>query len=466
MISKVRLLLFLLILGLALPASVHGGLYNTQTFSLPNGLQVYVIENHRVPAVTQMVVYRVGSADDPLGKSGLAHYMEHMMFKGPLGSASERLTREVNAVGGGINAATSFDVTYYYEIVPKEHLSRIMELEGERMKSLEVVPEQAQSEMQVVLEEEHMRMGNEPVSQFFRNLRLAFYNYHPYRLMPIGWRSEIKSYTPADIQNFHDRWYAPDNAFIILSGDITVPDAQRLTQKYYGSIPSKKSPPRHRVQEPVLEKINRLTQKSPKITQPYVAFMLPAPSYAQEAPSPSYALSLLVYSLGNEATGLLHQRLVEDLKVATFVSLQYDPYLLDTSNLTILAQAAPGITADRLEDALTKELQAIVQTGLTQAQLEKYKTQFLSSLDYLKDSLLAGADHLIDPLIKGVPLQKIEEWPDTLGNLSLEAVNATFKKYFTMTFFTVGHLLPLTPHPPVSPDKETLPEMAFSEVKK
>tara|TARA_R110002095_G_scaffold215483_1_gene209845 strand:- start:444 stop:1991 length:1548 start_codon:yes stop_codon:yes gene_type:complete len=441
--KSIKLVFLALCIGLLFPQLGHGEkLYNAQTFTLTNGLKVYLIENHRVPVVSHMVVYRVGSADDPLGKSGLAHFMEHMMFKGPKGSAPERLMGDVNKIGGSVNASTDFDVTSYYEIVPRAHLEHFMKLEASRMMDLPVRLKDTTPEIQVVLEEENMRMGNNPMMQFYRDLYGAYFRHHPYGTMPIGWRHEIKAYTPQDVKNFHRRFYAPDNAFIILSGDLTLQKAKELVEKYYGGIAPSKQPPRKRVQEPALTSIIQVTKVSDRVAHPSVVMMVPAPTYDPENPTPADALDLAIYGLSNSATGLLYRRLVEDLKVATSFSMGYNPYKVDEAMITIAAQGAPGIPPEALKKVIQEEIKKIIDQGFTSAQLEKFKTQTLSTLDYLKDSLLGGANHLVAPLIKNIPLEQIETWPETTKALKLEDVNGALKAHLAPQYYVFGYLLP------------------------
>jgi len=441
--KSIRSIVLTLLLGSLLPQFSYGEkLYNAQTFTLTNGLAVYLIENHRTPVVSHMVVYRVGSADDPKGKSGLAHFLEHMMFKGPKGSAPERLMEDVNKIGGEVNASTSFDVTSYYEIVPREHLEHFMKLVASRMQDLPVRLEDVTPEIQVVLEEENMRVGNNPVMQFYRDLYGAYFRHHPYGTMPIGWRHEIKTYTPQDVKAFHRRFYAPDNAFIILSGDLTLKKAKELCEKYYGGIAPAKQPRRQRVVEPALESMVQVTKTSNRVAQPSVVLMMAAPTYDPENPIPADSLDLGIYGLSNSATGILYRRLVEELKVATSFSMDYDPYRLDNAMITIAAQSASGISPEDLKKAIQEEIKRFIDQGFTAEQLEKLKIQSLSTLDYLKDSLLGGANHLVQPLIKHVPLEQIETWPEATKALKVEAVNEVLKTYLSPEYYVTGYLLP------------------------
>jgi zinc protease len=417
-------------------------LYNAQTFTLANGLQVYVIENHRVPAVSHTVVYRVGSADDPRGKAGLAHYLEHMMFKGPKGSNPERLTEEVERVGGKINASTSFDVTQYYEIIPKEYLERMIQLEASRMGNLPVRPEDAAPELKVVLEEENMRMGNNPFMQFYAAVRAAFYRHHPYGVMPIGYRDEIKTYVSQDVKDFHQRFYGPDNALVILAGDITFSEAKALCEKHYGPVPKRGIAPRKRVVEPPFKSQIQVTHHSDRVSDPYVVMIMGAPSLDTKAPDKAYALDLGAYALSNSATGILYRRLVEELKVATSFSISYDPYELDAGCVMIIAQAVPGVSPEKLSEMIHAELKKFLEKGMTPQALETYKIQLLSGLDYRKDSLSAGGEGLVAPLIKGVPLETIETWPVALKGLSPEIVNGVLKETLLPISYVLGYLLP------------------------
>lgn len=424
------------------PVPVAEKLYNAQAFTLANGLTVYVIENHRVPAVSHTVVYRVGSADDPRGKSGLAHYLEHMMFKGPKGSDPETLTREVEKVGGMVNASTGFDVTQYFEIVPKENLERMIQLEASRMRDLPVRPEDAAPELKVVLEEENMRIGNDPFTQFYAAVRAAFFRHHPYGTMPIGYRSEIETYTPEDVRVFHQRFYGPENAFVILSGDISLAEAKALCEKYYGSVPKRGIVPRKRVIEPPLKSQIQVTHTSDRVQDPYVIVMMPAPSLEVKDLKKAYALDLGLYALSNNQTGVLYRRLVEDLKILTSFSLSYDPYDLDPSALILIAQVVPGTNPEDAVRRIQEEVKKFCDKGLDQKALDAFKTQLLSGLDYRRDSLSGGAEGLVSPLVKGVPLDRIEQWPTDLKALSAADVNGVLQETLMQKYAVTGYLFP------------------------
>ncbi len=419
------------------------GLYNAKTFSLPNGLVFYIIPNHRVPVVTQIVVYKVGSADDPLGKSGLAHFLEHMMFKGPKGSTAADLMKKVGKVGGAINAVTSYDMTYYYESVPKGYLDSVMAAEADRMRAITVLDEQLNTEKQVVLDEQNMRIGNNPVSQFYSHLLSVFYRHHPYGTVPIGWRHEINTYNKQDVLDFHKRWYAPNNAFIILSGDINLFEARKLAEKYYADIPLVNDISRNRVSEPKLTYKINIAQRSDQISTPLVALVLNAPAYQKSKPNVSLALSCVCSILTNKANGILRRRLVEDLKIATDVNVYYNPNALDGAFIAILAEASAGVSEHKLADVLKTEIAMIVKNGIDKEIFANVKLQMLSGIDYLQDSLTYGAIPLIEPLVKGIALEDIENEPEYIKKLNISDINNSFKQYFSLHQGVVeGYLLP------------------------
>lgn len=419
--------------------------YNVKTFTLDNGLDVYLVENHRTPVAGITVIYRVGSADDPRGKSGLAHFVEHMMFKGPKNSAPERIMRDAEAVGGSVNAMTNFDSTTYYEIVPKTHFEKFVGFEADRMRTLEVRQEDVTPEIKVVLEEENMRMGNNPFMQFMAAMRQTYFRHHPYGTMPIGYRNEIKSYTPKDVRDFYQNHYGPNNAFVILSGDVTLEEAKALMQKYFGDIPRRggwSSKDRGRVIEPKLKHTAVIEKISDRVADPYVFIYASAPSVNQGDYTESDALSLGIFALTNQATGILHRRLVEEKKVASFVSIQYDPMTVNQDKLSIVTQSLEDVSLESLEHELEAALNEILQTGLSQKKLDQYKQELLIQGDYMKDSLLSGSDTLIAPLVANIPLERLEYWQSIVQTISVEDVNRALRTYLKPKYYVKGYLKP------------------------
>lgn len=438
---------------LLFPFSLNAGLFDAKTFTLKNGLKVYVIENHRSPLVTQIVCYKVGGADDPLGKSGLAHYLEHMMFKGPKESSSYSIMSFVSNVGGTMNAQTGVDTTKYYETVGKKHLETIMKMEADRMKNLVVLPDQAIPELKVITEERKMRVDNDPMGQFYLDLAAAFYRHHPYKNPLIGWEHEILGYTPEDVKREHMKWYAPNNAILVLSGDITLAEAKKLAEKYYGSIPPKKLPERKRVVEPPLTDKIIVVSRNKNVDQPYVAFMYRAPNYRPDTERQAFALSVLQQMLGGSMTSYLYHKLVEELKVASSVSVDYTEGTLDPSAFMIFAQVSPNSTVEQLDIALHNAIQKLIINGVTSEQVEKTKKQVRAQLFYIRDSLMSGGTQLAQSLGVGIPLEVLESLPDRINMVTAEDVNQAIKSVLDTPHYVIGKLVPESnkPHQPNKP---------------
>ena len=422
--------------------------YNIKSFTLENGLEVFLLENHRTPAVGITVVYRVGSADDPHGKSGLAHFVEHMMFKGEKGSIYERLMPEAEAVGGQVNATTHYDRTLYYEIVPKSHIETFIKYEAERMKFLPVRQEDVTSEMQVVLEEENMSVGNQPNMQFLSAVKSAFFIHHPYGVLPIGYRPEIESYTPEDVKQFHERHYGPNNAFVILSGDLTIEEAQSLMKKHFGDIPQRggwERFDRDRVQHIPLTYSTTIEKKTDRVANPHILYDLPGLKLNPENLQEADALELGIYVLTNSQTGSLYRKLVEDLKLASFFYISFDMNRVDADAILMHAQSTNGVAKEELEAKIRQELTAALKQGITEKQLAAAKMELLLQGDYIKDSLLGGADNLIEPFIAGYPLDRLEHWQSVLKSLTVDEVNKALRKYLTIDHHVKGYLIPENP---------------------
>ena len=440
------------------PSKLGKPFFNAQSFTLKNGLTVYLVENHRTPVAGITVVYRVGSSDDPRGKAGLAHFVEHMMFKGPKGSSHEKVMRDAESVGGSVNAVTSYDWTKYYEIVPKEYFESFVKLESDRMRMIPARQEDVTPEIQVVLEEESRSLGNNPILQFIGAMEAAFFRHHPYGTLPIGYRSEIKAFSPEDVKAFHQAHYGPNNAFIMLSGDLTLDEAKSLMEKYFADIPRRggwNDHNRNRVSEPPLNYNVIVEKSSDRVNTPYVRIQLPGfqafPNHLDDAD----ALDAAIYALVNPTSGLLYLELVEKQKVATFFSIQFNSDRVNADSISIMTQAAENVSKEQLLDAFKTALERVVETGITQKQLDQIKKEILVSGDYIKDSLLSGSDHLITPIIGGHDLKRYEHWHAYLDALTVDHVNAALKKYLSISNYVLGYLVPDETKPktnqPISP---------------
>ena len=436
------------------------GLYNPKTFTLPNGLQVVVIENHRAPVVTQMVWYRVGSGDDPWGKSGLAHYLEHMMFKGPKGSASAVLSREVEDLGGTNNAATSYNFTYYYETVASQYLENIMRLESARMKELRLVESEAVNELQVILEERRMRTDNSPIGRFIEFFHSQFFRNNPRRLPPIGWEHEIRGLTSSDVKAFHEKWYAPGNAILFLAGDVTFEEAKRLAKKYYGPLKARPVAKRNRLKEPPQPQgTARFDLTMPDVKVPYLIKAFPAPSIFSEKGKYAYSSDVLNHFLGKVPTGFVHKELVEKKKVATFAQIYYPGGALEESYLLILCQPTPGTPLETLEKELSETLKSFKDKAISKESLGKVKAQMLAKLVYSQDSALSGRE-IAEGLILGRNLEDLDNWDKRISDVTVEEVKELYDVIFSSPYKIISTLLP---QPEKKPSEERLSTLSEKE---
>jgi zinc protease len=437
MLRQICLLFYMLIAAFSWGKG-EAVVYNPHTFTLKNGLQVVVIENHRAPVVTQMVWYKVGTIDDPYGKSGLAHYLEHLMFKGSPTSPAGRMLPEINRVGGEQNAATSPDFTVYYQVISKNKLELIMSLEAGRMAHLEIEDQYAKPELDVILEERHMRVDNSSTGLLFETVLASYFKHHPVRLPAIGWEHEIKTFTTQDAQNFYNIWYTPNNAILLIAGDVTVDEVKALAKKYYEVIPVKAKPQPLNIQEPKMKPITqRLEMTSPLIQEPYLVRLFRAPNFKEGTRKDFYALQVLTELLDKPVTGRIYRELVEKQRIATFIQISYQGYTRGPGYILALAQPAQGHTIEEIEKALNKELEKIIQQGFTASEIEKSKSRLLAQLDYTRDHVLSGSNEIGKALVVGETIEEFESWPDNIKAVTLEQATSTFKLIFdTKSKFT------------------------------
>ncbi len=430
-------------LGLAWTvAAASAGVFNPESFTLANGLQVVVIPNHRAPIAIQMVWYRVGAADDPAGKSGIAHFLEHLMFKGskdiPPGAFSKIVARN----GGQDNAFTSQDYTAYFQRVAKDRLELVMKLEADRMTGLVLTDAEVLPERDVVLEERRSRTDNNPSAQLYEHTRAALYMNHPYRVPVIGWKSEIEGLTTADAIAFYRRHYAPNNAILIVAGDVTAAEIRPLAEKYYGPIPRREIPPRVRATEPEQRAARRVVLKSPQVRQPSWSRTYLAPSYTTATGGDAYALQVLAEIMGGGATSRLYRSLVVEQGVAASAGAWYSSDGLDSGTFGVSGSPRPGTEIAAVEAALTAQIKALLSDGVSADEVARAKRSLLAGAIYVRDSLRAGPNIFGRALTSGRTIADVESWPDRIGEVTAEAVNAAAKKVFRDNRSVTGVLLP------------------------
>jgi len=421
--------------------------FNAKTATLENGLQIVLIENHRAPIVTHMVWYRVGGADDPLGKSGLAHMFEHLMFKGSENVPAGEFSKRVRALGGNDNAFTSYDYTAYFQSIEASHLEEVMKMEADRMQGLILPPNEFGSEQKVVMEERRQRTENDPAGRFYEQLGYNLFPKHPYGIPLIGWMEEIANLTAEDATAFYKHWYAPNNAYLVVSGDITMEELLPLAQKYYGLL--KPYPyldeARKRPEIAPFTGHDHVTYSHPRIQQPQVVQIQRVPS-VRENKKDAYALQILEDILSGGPTTRLYRSLVVEQKLASNAGMSVNNDTYDAGRLYLYATPLPGTDLKALENALEAELRKIMVDGITDEELAEAKDRIQADAIYALDSVTGPAMVFGRALTSGQSVEDIEYWARDMQAMTKEDVQQTVITYLNPDdknkLVVTGYLLP------------------------
>ena len=393
-------------------------------FTLDNGMDVVVLEDRRAPVVVQMVWYRVGAADEPPGKSGIAHFLEHLMFKATDNMETGELSRVVSENGGTDNAFTSYDYTAYFQRVAADRLELMMEMEADRMSNLRFDPVEVATELQVVLEERNQVVENQPAAVFSELRSAAQYLNHPYGIPVIGWRHEIEGYTLEDAEAFYRAHYAPNNAILIVAGDVSPEEVREMAERHFGPIAANPDiAPRVRPAEPPQRAERRLSFADPRVSQPYVMRTYLAPQRMSGAQDEAAALTMLAALLGGSSqTSVLARTLQFDTQTAVFTSAFYGGVSLDPSTFGFVVVPADGVSLAEAEAALDREIAAFLEEGVDDDQLERIRTQIRASLIYEEDDIQALARRYGMALTSGLTLEDVAAWPDLLQEVTEEQI--------------------------------------------
>lgn len=428
-------------------AAETSGVFNPETFTLANGMQVVVVENHRAPVVAHYVWYKVGTADSPKGKSGLPHFLEHLMFKGTEKIAPGSFSRIIARNGGNDNAFTSLDYTAYHQTIARDRLELVMEMEADRMVNLRLTDEQVYPERDVILEERRQRVDNEPASLLGEQLSAAQYLHHPYREPVIGWFHEIAGYTREDALDFYKTWYAPNNAILVVAGDITAEELRPLAERIYGAIPRAEVPDRAalRVEEPPQRAARRVELRDERVRQPSLVRSWLAPSYSSEGKEHAYALDVLAELLGGGGTSRLYRALVVEQGLAAAAGSFYRGTSLDATTFRAYVSPRPGIGLERIEPALDAEIARLLESGVDSDELERTKQRMIAEAIYARDSLGAAARVFGAALTTGLGVDDVEAWPARIEAVTVEQVNAAARRVLDPRRSVTGLLLPAAP---------------------
>ena len=423
-----RFIAIFLFLAFTVPAKA--AVFNPKSFTLDNGMQVVLIENNRVPVVKHMVWYKVGSADEPAGKSGIAHYFEHLMFKGTDKVGPGEFSKIVAKNGGRDNAFTSYDYTGYFQTVAKDRLGLVMKMEADRMTNLTLNKEIIEPERQVILEERRQRTDNNPGAQLREQLDTVQYMNHPYRIPVIGWAHEIEALSLDDLTTFYKKWYAPNNAILVVEGDITMDELRPLAEKYYGVIPSGPEIKRIRPSEPPAHADRRVIKKDIRVRQASLQRSYFAPSYRinQGDEVAPYALQILESIMGGSATSRLYRSLVIDQKIADSAGMSYSPTMYDLSEITFWASPKKGISIETVEQALLKEIDVLIEKGVTQDEVSRAQKTLKNEAIFARDNMGTAAQVLGSALAIDLTIEQIENWPEKISQVSVVDVNRALRK--------------------------------------
>ncbi|AUH35331.1 M16 family metallopeptidase [Paracoccus tegillarcae] len=417
-------------------------------FTLPNGLETVVIEDHRAPVVVQMVWYRIGAADEQPGKSGIAHYLEHLMFKGTDKLAPGELSKTVIANGGKDNAFTSYDYTAYFQRIAADRLPLIMEMEADRMANLKIGPDDWQAEREVVLEERAQRTDSEPSALFAEERNaVQFYN-HPYGRPVIGWRAEMMGLTREDAIDWYDSHYAPNNAILILAGDVTPERARELADEFYGPIPAKEDlAERSRPQEPEQASPRRMQRVDARVPQPIMVRTAIATERNRGDQKSAAALTVLAELLGGSMqTSVLGRKLALPGK-ALWVGAGYDGLAVDPTTFVLSMAPADDLLPEEAEALLDQVLADFLEEGPDPDDLERVKTGIRASRIYAQDSAHGRAYDYGQGLSTGLSIEDVNDWPDILADVTAEDVMAAARDVLDSDASVTGWLLPEQPAP-------------------
>lgn len=440
--SLSRATLTLLVLATLFAGASRAEVFNPETFTLDNGMQVVVISNHRAPIVQHMVWYKVGAADEPIGKSGIAHFLEHLLFKGTERFAPGEFSEIVARNGGQENAFTSSDYTGYYQTVARDRLEIVMELEADRMTNVRLTDEVVLPERDVILEERSSRIDNDPGSQLREMMNAALYLNHPYRIPTIGWEHEMRALTTQDALDFYKQWYAPNNAILIIAGDVTAAEVRPLAEKYYGVIPAGTVPERVRVSEPTQHAPRRVRLESPRVRQPSVSITYLAPSYASGATEHTYPLLVLDEILSGGATSRLYRELVVKQGIAAGAGSSYSGNSLDLSTFSFYISPRPGQEIVPSEAALRAQIELVLADGVTAEEVAAAKQRLRAGAVYARDSLGGAPNVFGRALTTGQTVEDVESWPDRIDLVTADQVNAAARAVFHENTSVTGELLP------------------------
>jgi zinc protease len=424
-------------------ALVDASKIDVQTFTLKNGMQVVVIPDHRMPVVTHMVWYRVGSADEVQGKSGLAHFLEHLMFKGTKTIKPGEYSKIIARNGGQDNASTSWDYTDYFQRVARDRLPLTMQMDADRMENLRLTDDIVLPERDVIVEERRQRIDNQPESLLVEQIGAALYENSHYGIPVIGWIHEMQKLTTQDALDWYHRYYAPNNAILVVAGDITADDLKPLAEKTYGRLRRADTPPRSRPEEPKQSAARRVTVTDPRAEQPEFIRTYHAPNESDAVDAA--ALDVASQILGGSATSRLHKALVIEHPIAASASAGYWSTRVEQGEFSFQIVPRAGVSIATAETALDAEIARFVKDGPTADELAEAQFNLIAESAYDRDSQESLADNIATRLTTGETLDHIMGWPSRIAAVTPDQVKTAVSKVLDIQNSVTGILLPQEP---------------------
>ena len=444
MLESVRLKLSALaaaLIPLMMPGTADAA-PRVSSFMLQNGMQGVVIEDNRARVVTHMEWYKVGSADEPRGKTGIAHFLEHLMFKGTDEIPEGAFSKIVAANGGQDNAFTSVDYTAYFLRIASDRLELVMKMEADRMVDLRITEELVAPERDVVLEERNQRTENDPGSLFREQMTAALYLNHPYANPIVGWKTEIEGLTLEDALFHYEKFYAPDNAILVVAGDVEAAEVERLANIYYGPLKPAGIADRERVKEPPHRSARRMQMSDPRVRQPYVIRSYLVPSRRQAGDREAAALSMMAEILGG---GGVTSRLARQLQLEDRITINsgafYSGSSYDYGTFGVYGVPAPGVDLQTVEDGIDAVMAELAANGPTEAELARAKTLIRASEIYSQDSQQGLARRYGAGLTNGLTIERIQAWPAVLQEVTAEDVRRAAETQLRLEASVTGWLM-------------------------
>jgi zinc protease len=415
------------------------GIYNSKSFQLKNGMKVVVVENKRAPVVSQMIWYNFGSGVEEKGKSGLAHFMEHLMFKGTKKFPDNYYSNFISRIGGSENAFTSYDYTAYYQIFPKYELEKIMQMEADRMANLTLTEENVEIEKKVILEERFQRVESDPSAKLDESMRSILFPNHYYGRPIIGWRHEIENLTFSDVLKFYKKHYIPNNAILVLSGDVEFEEVKKISKKYFGRHKKGKVSFGMNTKDPLIETSIKVEMKHPTVKQKIWKKFYRVDSY-QKSIKKGLALNIGLKILASGSSSLLYESLVNKKKVFSAVGGYYQGLTKGEGNVYFYAIPNEEINLDEVDNILNDEMKIILDQGITEKRFEIEKKKYIFDFIYSRDGILNPAQAIGESLTIGLPLDDIENLNKKIEEITIFDVKNALKSFQKNKNFIIGGL--------------------------